>query len=151
MRDKILVVVGCNRGKLETMPKREYKYILDFINSHVNVYSSIISIVRKATEGNDNFRRRGIQIYDSSLDCFDYPSDNIICVPGFDINVDGFRKDVHYDVICISTAASVLCVAMSFFSAGYELSVLRDYCVDRKGLNKEAFKIMNTYMPGIVV
>lgn len=150
MRDRFLVVIGCQKEKLEEIPKRDARAILDFINSEAHTYSSVISILRKRMDGDTNFVRRGDKISTDTMDYLDYQSDTVICVPGYDVDVTSFRRDAHYDIVGISTAASVMCIAMSMYSVGLDISILKDYCRDRKGLDSYAIKIFNTYMPGVV-
>lgn len=151
-RDRFLVVIGCQKTKLDAVDKKFRKNILDFINSTAHTYTGVISVVRTRTNGDRNFVRSGDTIAASTDIYLDYESNNIIEVPGYDVDVKMFRADAHYDIIGISTSASVLCVAMSMYSQGLDISVLSEYCQDRKGpsLHKYALEIMNAYMPECV-
>lgn len=152
MRDRFLVVVGCQKEKLNQIDKKARNQILDFINSEGHSYTGVISIVRKPMNGDTNFQRSG-ETMDSTNTCLDYESTNVIEVSGYDVDCSLFRKDAQYDVIGISTAASVLCISMSMYSCGLNIRVLGKYCRDRKSnsLEKYAFEIMEAYMPGCLV
>lgn len=152
MRDRFLVVVGCQKEKLNQIDKKARNQILDFINSEGHSYTGIISIVRKPMNGDTNFQRSG-ETMDSTNTYLDYESTNVIEVSGYDVDCSLFRKDAQYDVIGISTAASVLCISMSMYSCGLNIRVLGKYCRDRKSnsLEKYAFEIMKAYMPGCLV
>lgn len=152
MRDRFLVVVGCQKEKLNQIDKKARNQILDFINSEGHSYTGVISIVRKPMDGDTNFQRSG-ETMDSTNTYLDYESTNVIEVSGYDVDCSLFRKDAQYDVIGISTAASVLCISMSMYSCGLNIRVLGKYCRDRKSnsLEKYAFEIMKAYMPGCLV
>lgn len=152
MRDRFLVVVGCQKEKLNQIDKKARNQILDFINSEGHSYTDVISIVRKPMNGDTNFQRSG-ETMDSTNTYLDYESTNVIEVSGYDVDCSLFRKDAQYDVIGISTAASVLCISMSMYSCGLNIRVLGKYCRDRKSnsLEKYAFEIMKAYMPGCLV
>lgn len=152
MRDRFLVVVGCQKEKLNQIDKKARNQILDFINSEGHSYTDVISIVRKPMNGDTNFQRSG-ETMDSTNTYLDYESTNVIEVSGYDVDCSLFRKDAQYDIIGISTAASVLCISMSMYSCGLNVRVLGKYCRDRKSnsLEKYAFEIMKAYMPGCLV
>ena len=152
MRDRFLVVVGCQKEKLNQIDKKARNQILDFINSEGHNYTGVISIVRKPMNGDTNFQRSG-ETMDSTNTYLDYESTNVIEVSGYDVDCSLFRKDAQYDIIGISTAASVLCISMSMYSCGLNIRVLGKYCRDRKSnsLEKYAFEIMKAYMPGCLV
>lgn len=152
MRDRFLVVVGCQKEKLNQIDKKARNQILDFINSEGHSYTGVISIVRKPMNGDTNFQRSG-ETMDSTNTYLDYKSTNVIEVSGYDVDCSLFRKDAQYDIIGISTAASVLCISMSMYSCGLNIRVLGKYCRDRKSnsLEKYAFEIMKAYMPGCLV
>lgn len=152
MRDRFLVVVGCQKEKLNQIDKKARDKILDFINSEGHSYTGVISIVRKPMNGDTNFQRSG-ETMDSTNTYLDYESTSVIEVSGYDVDCSLFRKDAQYDVIGISTAASVLCISMSMYSCGLNIRVLGKYCRDRKSnsLEKYAFEIMKAYMPGCLV
>ena len=152
MRDRFLVVVGCQKEKLDQIDKKSRNMILDFINSNGHGYTGVISIVRKPMNGDTNFQRSG-ETMSSNNTYLDYESTNVIEVSGYDVDCSLFRKDAQYDIIGISTAASVLCISMSMYSCGLNVRVLGKYCKDRKSnsLEKYAFEIMEAYMPGCLV
>lgn len=151
MRERYLIVIGCQKEKLNQIDKKIKKKILDFINGSKEDYSGVISILRRPGNGDENIRRNDMTIGAGDI-YLDYESDMNIEVTGYDVDVKHFRKDCQYDIIGISTSASVLCIAMSMWSAGYNIRVLSEYCEDRKGkeLEEYAFKIMKAYMPGCV-
>lgn len=153
MADRFLVVVGCQKEKLDQIDKKIRRQILDFINSSSSQYTGVISIVRKRMNGDRNFRRSGDMVATDANTYLDYESSNVIEVPGYDVDCNVFRRDAQYDIIGISTSASVLCIAMSMYSCGLDVRVLEEYCEDRKGkkLEEYAFEIMRAYMPGCVV
>ena len=148
--DNFLIVIGCQHEKLELINKKVARSILDFINSNAHNYTGVISIVRKQMNGDRNFQKSGDVVATSGSTYLDYESNNVIEVPGYDVDCSLFRRDAHYDIIGISTAASVLCISMSMYSCGLDVTVLKDYCEDRKGkkYEEEAFHIMEAYMPG---
>lgn len=150
MQDRFLVVIGCTKEKLDCIKFSKARKIMDFVKGNADHYTSIISILRKKMDGDRNLRRSGDTIATDTVDHLSYRSDANIEVPGFDVDCTHFRRDAHYDIVGVSTAASVLCIAMSMYSWGLDVNVLKDYVEDRKGLNKEAFKIMETYMPGVL-
>jgi hypothetical protein len=152
METRYLVVIGCQKEKLALIDKKQKRKILDFINGNSDQYDSVMSIVRKPMNGDTNFRRSG-EMMSSDNVYLDYQSDNVIVVPGYDVDCSMFRKDAEYDIIGISTAASVLCCAMSMYSCGCRVRVLKEYCADRKSsnLHAKALDIMNAYMPGCVI
>ena len=152
MRDRFLVVVGCQKEKLDQIDKKSRNMILDFINSNGHGYTGVISIVRKPMNGDTNFQRSG-ETMSSNNTYLDYESTDVIEVSGYDVDCSLFHKDAQYDVIGISTAASVLCISMSMYSCGLNVRVLGKYCKDRKSnsLEKYAFEIMKAYMPGCLV
>lgn len=151
--DRYLVVIGCQKEKLAQIPKREANKILDFINANSHTYTGVISILRKRMDGDKNLVRSGDNVATDREDYLDYQTNSIIQVPGYDVDCTQFRKDVTYDIIGISTSASVLCIAMSMYSCGLNVRILKEYCEDRKGsrLEKHAFEIMNAYMPGVLI
>lgn len=152
MRDKYLVVIGCQKGKLEQIDKRTARNILDYIHGNQHLYTGTISIIRKSMRGDRNFKKAGDTVTSNDNEYLDYKSDNIIEVPGYSLDCEQFRKDAHYDLIGISTAASVLSVALNMYSCGLSISVLSKYCEDRKSkkLEEHAFEIMKMHMPGVV-
>lgn len=152
MRDKYLVVIGCQKGKLEQIDKRTARNILDYIHGNQHLYTGTISIIRKSMKGDRNFKKAGDTVTKNHSEYLDYKSDNIIEVPGYSLDCSQFRQDAHYDLIGISTSASVLSVAMNMYSCGLSINVLAKYCEDRKSkkLEEHAFEIMKAYMPGVV-
>lgn len=151
MRERHLIVIGCQKEKLEQIDKKVARQILDFVNGEGHSYDSVISIIRRPMQGDRNFQESKNTM--STDDVYlDYESDLVIEVPGYDVDTKNFRKDCHYDIVGISTSASVMCIAMSMYSAGYSVNVLSRYCEDRKGkkLENNAFEIMKAYMPGCV-
>lgn len=152
MRDKYLVVIGCQKGKLEQINKRTARSILDYIHGNQHLYKGTISIIRKSMKGDRNFKKAGDTVTLNDYEYLDYKSDNIIEVPGYSLDCGQFRKDAHYDLIGVSTSASVLCIAMNMYSCGLDINVLEKYCEDRKSkkLEEQAFDIMRAYMPGVV-
>lgn len=151
MKDRFLLVVGCQREKLAKIDKGDRNKLLDFINGNSCEYTGVISVVRRNINGNTNFVRSG-DTMDSTNIFLDYESTTIIEVPGYDVDCTAFRRDASYDIVGISTAASVLCVAMSMYSCGLDVRVLSKYCFDRKSekLGKYAIEIMKAYMPDCV-
>lgn len=148
--DKFLVVIGCQKEKLEQVDKKFRRDVINFIDANSHKYTGVISIIRKKMDGDRNFRRSNESIATDTNTYLDYTSNSVIEVPGYDCDISMFRKDAHYDIIGISTSASVLCIAMSMYSQGLDITVLKDYCEDRKGKKLEdmAFSIMEAYMPG---
>lgn len=153
MRDRFLVVIGCQREKLELIDKKIKQSILDFINAESHNYTGVISIIRKRMNGDRNFQRSGDQVASDTNTYLDYESSNVIEVPGYDVDCNAFRRDAEYHLIGISTSASVLTIAMSMYSVGLDVKVIEEYCEDRKGkkLEEHAFEIMRAYMPGCLI
>lgn len=148
---KILIVVGCQRDKLEKIDRGSRNKILDFIHSTQHTYDGTIAVVRNSNMSDaDNFRRKKDTIGDDRPELIEFSADNIIEVSGYDLDCKVFRKDAEYHIIGVSTGAAVLCTAMSMYSAGLRVTVLSKYCADRKGMHKEAIAIMNAYMEGCV-
>lgn len=148
---KFLVVVGCQEDKLDCISKSDKNRILDYISSHQHIYDGTLAIVRGNVHGNRNFKKKGDTIGANGMHLLDFSADDIIEVSGYDIDCKLFRRDVEYHIIGISTAASVLCCALSMYSAGFEVKVLSKYCADRKGMHDKAIQIMKAYMEGCVV
>lgn len=150
---RFLIVIGCQKEKLELVGKKFRTDVLDFINSNAHNYEGVISIVRKKMNGDRNFQRAGDNVASDRPTYLDYESTNVIEVPGYDVDCSMFRRDAQYDIIGISTSASVLCIAMSMYSTGLDIRVLKEYCKDRKGkkLEEHAFDIMGAYMPGCLI
>lgn len=150
--DKYLVAVGCQKEKLDYVDKRTARKIVDYINGYGDQYAGIISVIRKKKD-NDNFNRLRDDIATDTTTYLDYESDSVIEVSGYDVDCTKFRSDVSYDIIGVSAGASVLCTAMSMYSAGLRINVLGQYVADRKGdkIKASAFNIMNAYMPGVLI
>lgn len=151
--DNFLIVIGCQKEKLARIDKRDARNIIDFINSNAHKYSGgVVSIVRKNMNGDRNFKRDGSTMDFETSTYLSYESDSVIEVPGYDVDCALFRRDAHYDIIGISTSASVLCIAMSMYSQGLDVTVLKKYCADGQGKKLEdcAYTIMDAYMPGRV-
>lgn len=144
---RCLVVIGCQREKLEQVG-RDGKKLITWIQANRDKYDLTISIVRKDLVY-DNFNKMGDEVGTKDPTVLDYASDQVIEVPGFDVNCSQFNRAYEYDIVGISTAASVLCIAMSMFSSGLKLHILTDHCIDRKGdkYHDMAVKIMKAYMP----
>lgn len=150
---RFLVVIGCQKEKLELIDKKVKRNMLDYINTHSHEYDGVISIVRTKMNGDRNFQRSGDNLVNDQPTYLDYESTNVVAVPGYDVDCSMFRKDAEYDLMGISTSASVLCIAMSMYSCGLNIRILEKYCEDRKGkkLEEYAFAIMRAYMPNCVV
>lgn len=143
---KQLVVVGLQPEKIQKCKGADK--LVDWVQAHKDDYDSVIAVVRKDLK-TDNFNRMHDDIANKEMVVLPYATDNIILVPGYDIDCSHFRTDpgIEYHIMGISTAASVMCVAMSMFSHGCSIKVLEKLCMDRKGLHNEAIKIMKAYMP----
>lgn len=151
--DKFLIAVGCQESKLDFLDRKQKRKLMDFLQVQGTQYKSVISVIRCAMQGSDNFKRSNDTLGNTSVEYLSYPSDTVLEVPGYDLDCKGFRKDVIYDIVGMSSAASVLTIAMSMYSNGYKVRVLEEYCFDRKGddMHEAAFDIMEAYMPGCVV
>lgn len=150
MRERFLVVVGVQPEKVSLLGRAGEK-LIQWIQVNANSYDGVIAVVRK-DQNNANFKQNGDTIANKTVSHLPYPTTDIIEVGGYDLDVRIFRKDIEYDIMGISSAASVLCIAMSMYSQGLKVNVLEKLCADRKGskLHKAAFDIMNAYMPGCV-
>lgn len=148
---RVLIAIGLQKGKLAECG-RKGKKIIEWVGAHQSEYDSIIAIVRKDLV-RDNFDKMKDKIQNKEVEYFEFPVDKVIEVPGYDIDCKVFAKDIQYDIVGISTSASVLCMAMSMFSNGLNIRVLTKYCCDRKSdkLHKMAVEIMKAYMPISVV
>lgn len=148
---RCLVVIGVQNEKL-VQCGRDGQKLVSWIQARRDSYDMTISIVRKDLVY-DNFNKMGDEIANKSETILPYATDQLIEVPGYDVDCSKFRKDIEYDIVGISTAASVLCIAMSMFSAGLKIHVLTDRCLDRKGkkTHNAAVDIMKAYMPIAVV
>lgn len=146
-----LVVVGLQKEKLAQCG-RDGQRLLEWVQARRDSYDMVISIVRKDLVY-DNFNRMGDEIANREDTILPYATDQLIEVPGYDVDCRNFRKDMEYDIVGISTAASVLCISMSMFSAGMKIHILTDRCIDRKGkkIHNAAIEIMKAYMPIAVV
>lgn len=156
--DRVLIVIGCQESKLKLVDKRYRKKLMEFIASNRGVYKTIIGVVRDSNFNPSeakNFIKQNDIIGNNTMNLLPFEIDEYITVPGYDLDTTCFRRDnsIQYDVIGISTAASVLTASMSMFSSGLNIRVLSDLCVDRKGdkCHKAALLIMENYMPGCVV
>lgn len=148
---RCLVVIGCQKEKLMQCG-RDGQKLVTWIQARSDQYDSVISIVRKDLQY-DNFNKMGDEIANKDDTILGYATDTLIEVPGYDVDCSKFRRDMEYDIVGISTAASVLCIAMSMFSNGLKVHVLTDHCLDRKSkkLHNAAIEIMKAYMPIAVV
>ena len=133
------------------MDKKFKRKFIDWIQSNGANYISVVSVLQKSTKHNINYARQGY--IDDSIEYLPYKSDSVIEVEGYDLDLKHFRKDVLYDIVGISTSSNVLCIAMSMYSAGLRIRVIKDYCEDEKSkkLEDNAFEIMEAYMPGVLV
>jgi len=150
--NKYLIVIGAQSGKLELVPRKFKKELLSYAHSASEIYDGVISVVRVKNVDAINFKKSKDTIAKDTIEHLEYQSDTVIEVPGYDVNVSNFRRDAEYDIIGISTAASVLCTAMSMYSQGLKINVLSKYVYDRKGekFHQAALNIMREYMPGCV-
>lgn len=147
---RFLVVIGLQPEKVQACGKAGRK-ILDWVQAHHDEYAVTISIIREYTK-HGNLQHQGGDIITNNDIHLDYYTDQIIKVPGFDVDCTQFRRDVHYDIVGISTGASILCCALSMFSAGLHITVRTDLCCDRMGkkTHEAALTIMDAYMPSAV-
>lgn len=150
-----LIVIGTQKAKLEQTSKGFQKRLMLFLDgAKLNGYDSVTAVIRTqrnadgflSAMANDGVASDGTEI-------ITFPCDQVINVPGFDIDCSRFRLGEEYHLCGISTAASVLTMAMSMHSAGLNVKVLSKYCEDRKGdrFHKYALEIMNAYMPGHII
>ena len=153
-----LVVIGCQQSKLELAGKKYEKKLMEFIASNRRVYRNIIGVVRDSNfnaSAAKNFLKERDQIGNVGMNLLPFEVDEYIAVPGYDIDVSKFRRDaqIQYDIVGISTGASVITAAMSMYSNGMNVRVLSDLCTDRKGIkcHEAAILLMSNYMPGCVI
>lgn len=146
---RALIVVGFQPEKLKLI-KRDADRLETWICATQDDYDYTISIVRQ--EGNRNMMRTDSEIIDRNIqNYYPFQVDKEIEVYGYDVDTNQFRRDVEYSIVGVSTSASVLCIAMSMYSAGLNVKVLENHCYDRKGLHREGIKIMNAYMKDCVI
>ena len=149
MARRALLCVGLQPEKLELLPKKEAIRLLDWVLANQDNYDYTLSLVRK--KGNINFESSNQDIDVNNFDTFyDFRVDREIETVGYNAPAGMFCAQDSYDIIGISTGASVLAQAFEFYSAGIDFRVLTDICSDRNGLHKEAVKILNSYMPNCV-
>ena len=146
--NKFLVVVGVQPEKIKLV--RGGDKLVKWIQTHQQNFDGTIAVVRK-DQNNRNFEKAGDTIMNKLISNLDYSADTIIEVGGYDLDCKQFRRDAEYTVMGISSGASVLTTAMSMYSAGLNIKIVESLCLDRKGLQKEAFKIMKAYMPGCII
>ena len=146
---RYLMVIGCQKTKLAAIGKKNADKLKTWIAAHQDEYDRIIA-VNRCDLLKDNFNRMGDTIATNEVEQYEFRVDQVMEVPGYDIDCTKLPTNVEYYIVGISTAASVLCAALSMFSANCRIHILKDHCYDRMGLNKEAIKIMETYMPGSV-
>lgn len=143
-----LVIVGVEDEKV-ALCGRDGRKLEDWVMSHIDRYDTSIAVIR--VTGNRNFQGTGKKDFVNDTADIRYNPTSIYYVTGYDLDVGNMPKDFEYHICGISTGASVLCIAMSMYSAGLNVRVLKDKCLDRKGLHKEAIKLMDAYMPGCVI
>ncbi len=145
--NKFLVVIGMQKSKMDKCPKIAKK-IQAWVGAHRDDYTQVISVIRTAQHDNRNMKDGlGAGVINDMV----IPCDEVIEVEGYDVDFGPNRRDAEFHIIGISTGASVLCAALSMYSDGLRVKVFKDLCDDRKGLHKEAIKIMEAYMPGCVM
>lgn len=156
--ERILIVIGCQQSKLELAGKKYEKKLMEYIASNRGNYRNIIGIVRDSNfnpSASKNFLKDKDSIGNVGMNLLPFEVDEYIAVPGYDLDVSKFRRDGHiqYDIIGLSTGASVITAAMSMYSNGMNVRVLKDLCMDRKGDNchDAAILLMKNYMPGCVI
>lgn len=146
--NRFLVVVGVQPEKIKLVKGGDK--LVKWIQTHQQNFDSTIAVVRK-DQNNRNFAKADDTIANKLISNLDYSADTIIEVGGYDLDCKQFRKDAEYIIVGISTGSAVLTSAMSMYSEGLNVKVVKDLCLDRKGLHKEAIKIMEAYMPGCVI
>lgn len=150
--NRVLLVIGYQQSKLQFLKKKERIKLEEFLLKNYEAYDGVISIIRDKSDAQGMMKHKELQeAAQDSEAYYPIPIGKTVTVAGYDIDTTGMRKDTIYDIVGVSTAASILCMAMSLFSAGYRIRVLSDFCFDRKGLHDEAIAIMTEYMPGSVV
>lgn len=145
--DKILIAVGYSKNKLQKAGVRFVKKTYDYIMSSIDRYTAIYNIVRKSNQFGNIAKNDSLELCDDFV--YDIPFTKVIEVNGYDLNISQWSKQFEYDIIGISTAASVLSIALSLYSEDMKVNILSEYCYDRMGLEKEAKKICDAYMPGV--
>lgn len=146
---KALVVVGYQPEKLQFLKKRDKDKLDTWIQANQQYYDYTISIVRVG--GNKVLESSGKDILygNDNNDLYPFQIDKRIETKGFCFDDSTFNGLTDYTVIGISTAASVLGTVYEINAVGARVHVIKDLCFDRKGLNKEAFKILEAYIPGV--
>lgn len=143
--DKFLVVIGLQKDNMDECGKPA-RNILDWVIANQDYYKSTIAVVRKG-KSNRNFIQDG-DTFSSNMTVLDFNADTVIETNGYDIDCSNFRTDAMYDIVGISTEASVLCISMLLYSRGCKIRVLSNYCMSRKSkkLHESALEIMRSYM-----
>lgn len=150
MARRALLCVGLQPEKLELLSKKEVIRLLDWVLANQDNYDYTLSLVRK--KGNINFESSNRDIDVNNFDTYyDFRVDREIETVGYNAPAGMFCAQDSYDIVGVSTGASVLAQAFEFYSAGIDFRVLTDICCDRNGLHKEAVKILNSYMPNCVI
>lgn len=148
---KVLVVIGLQPEKVKCI--RGGDKLVHWVRAHQKEYDVTMSVVRKDLGVNSqNFKRDRDKIGNQEMSLLNYESDQIIEVPGFDLDCSQFRTDagICYYLMGISTGASILSTAFSMYSHGCNIKIMEKLCRDRKGMHREAIKIMKAYMPSIL-
>lgn len=150
MARRALLCIGLQPEKLELIPKKEATRLLDWVSINQDNYDYTLSLVRK--KGNINFEESQKDIdVNNYVTYYDFRVDREIETVGYNAPAGMFCAQDTYDIVGLSTGASVLAQAFEFYSAGISFRVLTDICNDREGLHKEAVRILNAYMPNCVV
>ena len=153
--NKNLIAVGIQSGKMELFDRRTQRKIMTFLDEAANgKFDSVTAIIRTQRSKDGYLSAMANDgIAADANEVIPYEATQVICVPGFDVDATQFRLGEKYYIMGISTSASVLCIALSMFSAGLDVYVIEDMCRDRKGdkYHKYAIEILKAYMPGRVV
>ena len=150
MGKKALLCIGLQPEKLNLIPRRDAQKIIEWILINQDNYDYTLSLVRKA--GNINFERSSKEIeIGNDMTYYDFRVDREIETTGYNAPSGMFSATDSFDIIGVSTGASVLAQAFEFYSAGINFRVLADLCRDRSGLHNQAISIIDAYMPNCLV
>ena len=142
-----LVICGVEDEKVEKCGRAGRK-LEEWVCANIDKYDHSMAIIRVA--GNRNFNRGQKEFVDDNAN-IKYNPGSLYLVQGYDLDVANMPRDFEYHICGISTAATVMSIALSMYSVGLNIRILEDKCLDRLGFHKEAIKIMRAYMPECVI
>ena len=148
---RVLLGVGLQEAK-RVGNVRQFDKVCNYFDSHADEYDLAVNIVRVKEHENHNSSGKEdiIGLRDKARPCVMQGS--IYELHGFTFNNPNmFPMGHEYHIIGGSLSYAVLALALQMYGAGYNVKILEKYTFDRKGLDREARKIIEVYMPDILV